>query len=93
MLQRSQPVAGTVDNPNYAPCYCSPSGEDGISACFDFNGATSDVSCNPSGICTLSTAQPGSFGIQEGGPIYLVSLGFLLKHIDMVQGSGVKTWF
>ena len=55
-----------------APCYCSTPDESGISACFDFTGATSDVSCNPTGICALSTAQPDKFGIQLGGPIYLV---------------------
>lgn len=62
-----------IYNPSYAPCYCSPADGSGISACFDFNAATSDVSCNPTGLCALSTAQPGAYGIQLGGPVYLVS--------------------
>ena len=64
--------AGTVYNAQYATCYCTSPDDQGMAACFDFNGATSDVTCNPTNNCSLSMAQPGEHGIQQGGPVYLV---------------------
>ena len=59
-------------NPAFTQCPCTEPADNGSYACFNSDGNTSDVSCNPSRSCVLVTAYNGEYGIKWGGPVYQV---------------------
>ena len=81
--------AGLVSNPYFPSCYCSPPDSQGQVACFDFDGATSTLNCNPDLYCFIRTAQPGEYSIQLGGPIYQVGTKQTLCIAKAAQHDGL----